>query len=57
MEKHQLRKKETEDMIQRERNAQKLAQLRANKAAIQVQIDEAKRLKEEAYNEYLKEKN
>jgi hypothetical protein len=34
MEKHQLRKKETQDMIERERNAQKLAQLRANKAAI-----------------------
>lgn len=42
--------------MQRERNQKKLDDLRANKAAIQSQIDQAKELKAEALEEYKKEK-
>ena len=42
--------------MQRERNQNKLNDLRANKAHIQSQIDDAKKLKAEALEEYKKEK-
>ena len=51
-----LKNKELGDNQERERNQAKLEQLLANKNNIQAQIDENDRLREEAYQEYLKEK-
>ena len=51
-----LKNKELGDNQERERNQAKLEQLLTNKKNIQAQIDENDRLREEAYQEYLKEK-
>ena len=51
-----LKNKELGDNQERDRNQAKLEQLLANKKNIQAQIDENDRLREEAYQEYLKEK-
>ena len=51
-----LKNKELGDHQEREANAAKLDALLQNKKNIQRQIDENDRLREEAYQEYLKEK-
>ena len=51
-----LKNKELGDHQERESNAAKLDALLQNKKNIQRQIDENDRLREEAYQEYLKEK-
>merc|ERR1719498_1359693 len=51
-----LKNKEIADQRERENLAQKLEDLKNNKIAIQTQIDEANRLREEAYAEYVREK-
>ena len=51
-----LKNKELGDHQERESNAAKLDALLQNKKNIQAQIDENDRLREEAYQEYLKEK-
>ena len=51
-----LKNKELGDRQEREANAAKLDALLQNKKNIQRQIDENDRLREEAYQEYLKEK-
>ena len=51
-----LRNKELGDIATREANARKLKELQDNKRSIQQQIDENDRLREEAYQEYIKEK-
>ena len=52
-----LKNKELGDHQEREANAAKLDALLQNKKNIQRQIDENDRLREEAYQEYLKEKS
>ena len=51
-----LKNKEIKDRENRESMQRKLEELQANKRAIQAQIDDANRLREEAYNEYVREK-
>ena len=51
-----LKNKELGDHQEREANAAKLDALLQNKKNIQRQIDENDRLREEAYQEYMKEK-
>jgi len=51
-----LRNKEIQDEQERSANLQKLEDLRMNKATIQEQIVEREKLRDEAYQEYLKEK-
>ena len=51
-----LRNKELGDHATREENARKLLELQNNKRSIQQQIDENDRLREEAYQEYIREK-
>lgn len=51
-----LLQKENQDQIDRERNAVKKQALLENKAKIQAQVTQAKELKEQAYQEYLREK-
>lgn len=51
-----LRNKEIKDREERENNQKKLEELHRNKKAIQCQIEEASRLREEAYAEYCREK-
>lgn len=52
-----LKNKELGDHQEREANAAKLDALLQNKKNIQRQIDENDRLREEAYQEYMKEKS
>ena len=52
-----LKNKELGDHQEREANAAKLGALLQNKKNIQRQIDENDRLREEAYQEYMKEKS
>ena len=52
-----LKNKELGDHQEREANAAKLDALLTNKKNIQRQIDENDRLREEAYQEYMKEKS
>lgn len=52
-----LRNKEIGDINERGRNQEKLEQLQANKREIQRQIDEANFLREQAHEEYMKEKS
>ena len=52
-----LKNKELGDHQERESNAAKLDALLQNKKNIQRQIDENDRLREEAYQEYMKEKS
>ena len=51
-----LKNKEIGDVRQREENERKLKSLQQNKREIQKQIEENDRLREEAYQEYMKEK-
>ena len=51
-----LKNKELGDNNERAANQAKLEALQANKRNIQKQIDENDRLREEAYQEYIKEK-
>lgn len=51
-----LKNKEIKDHENRNNMQRKLEELQANKRAIQAQIDDANRLREEAYNEYIREK-
>ena len=51
-----LRTKEIQDQIQREADSRNLSDRINNKQTIQQQIDERKKLEEEAQSEYLKEK-
>ena len=51
-----LKNKELGDNNERNANQKKLEQLQENKRNIQRQIDENDRLREEAYQEYIKEK-
>jgi hypothetical protein len=51
-----LKNKEIGDIRQRDENEKKLLSLQSNKREIQKQIDENDRLREEAYNEYMREK-
>jgi len=51
-----LKNKEIGDIRQRDENEKKLLSLQQNKRDIQKQIDENDRLREEAYNEYMREK-
>ena len=51
-----LKNKEIGDIRQREENEKKLLSLQQNKRDIQKQIDENDRLREEAYQEYMREK-
>jgi hypothetical protein len=52
-----LRNKEISDIKEREANMKKLQDLQYNKASIQAQIDEANRLRQEAFDEYVREKD
>jgi len=51
-----LKNKEIGDQIERQHNQRKLDQLRENKREIQRQIDDAALLRQQAHEEYLKEK-
>ena len=51
-----LKNKELGDNNERNANQKKLEQLQENKRNIQRQIDENDRLREEAYQEYIREK-
>ena len=51
-----LKNKEIADKSERDTNQRKLEELINNKKSIQAQIDEANRLREEAYQEYVREK-
>ena len=51
-----LKNKEIQDRENREHMQKKLEELQANKRAIQAQIDDANKLREEAYQEYIREK-
>lgn len=51
-----LKNKEIGDQIERQQNQRKLDQLRENKREIQRQIDDAALLRQQAHEEYLKEK-
>lgn len=52
-----LRTKEIQDQISREEEARKVEDLRRNKELIQRQITEGAKLKDEAYQQYTKEKD
>ena len=52
-----LRNKEIGDINERGKNQEKLEQLQANKREIQRQIDEANFLRQQAHEEYMKEKS
>ena len=52
-----LKNKEIGDMQERNANQRKLEQLRDNKREIQKQIDDANLLRQQAHEEYLKEKS
>ena len=51
-----LKNKEINDIQERNANQRKLEELQGNRRAIQAQIDEANMLREEAYQEYIREK-
>ena len=51
-----LKNKEIGDQMERAANQRKLDQLLSNKKEIQKQIDDANLLREQAHEEYLKEK-
>ena len=51
-----LKNKEIGDRLEREANQRKLDELRDNKREIQKQIDDAALLREQAHQEYMKEK-
>ena len=51
-----LKNKEIADRTDREANQKKLEELQENRRSIQTQIEAANRLREEAYQEYIKEK-
>lgn len=52
-----LRTKEIQDQISRDEEARKVEELRRNKELIQQQITDSAKLKEEAYAQYLREKD
>ena len=52
-----LRTKEIQDQIARDEEARKVEELRRNKELIQQQITDSAKLKEEAYAQYLREKD
>jgi len=52
-----LKNKEIGDQIERSQNQHKLESLQSNKRDIQKQIDDANLLRQQAHEEYLKEKN
>lgn len=52
-----LKNKEIGDQIERSQNQHKLESLQSNKRDIQKQIDDANLLRQQAHDEYLKEKN
>lgn len=52
-----LKNKEMGDIAQRQENENKLRALQENKRNIQKQIEENDKLREEAYNEYIREKS
>ena len=52
-----LKNKEIGDQLERDHNMKKLNQLLENKRNIQQQIDDAAILREQAHQEYLKEKS
>jgi len=52
-----LKNKEIGDRMQREANQNKLNQLIGNKRSIQQQIEDASILRQQAHEEYLKEKS
>lgn len=51
-----LRNKEIGDLNQREQNQRKLEALQSNKRSIQQQIDDANHARQQAHEEYLREK-
>ena len=51
-----LRNKEIKDKEERDQNMNQLANLQNNRKELQKQIDEAAKLRDEAYQEYLREK-
>ena len=51
-----LKNKEIADHMERDANQRKLQEMQANKREIQKQIDDANLLRQQAHEEYLKEK-